>query len=130
LISNRSPFVHHKLGAGHRVGIIGVGGLGHVGLQFAIKLGCHTVGISTSADKAKEIMSFGAHGFINSSDAKQMKDAAGTFDFLLSTISSGGINWDQYLDLLDTGTDMRLLNTTIMYADAVVLHKQTVNYVY
>jgi D-arabinose 1-dehydrogenase-like Zn-dependent alcohol dehydrogenase len=54
-----SPFVHHKITSKHRVGIIGVGGLGHLGVQFAVKHGCHTTGISTSANKKDEILAFG-----------------------------------------------------------------------
>jgi D-arabinose 1-dehydrogenase-like Zn-dependent alcohol dehydrogenase len=42
-----SPFVHHKLGPKHRVGIVGVGGLGHLAVQFGVKFGCHTTGMST-----------------------------------------------------------------------------------
>jgi D-arabinose 1-dehydrogenase-like Zn-dependent alcohol dehydrogenase len=103
VVLNRSPFVHHKMGPGKRVGIIGVGGLGHLAVQFSVKLGCHTTAISTSADKAKEVAKFGAQSFININDSKQVKDAAGTFDFLLSTIAADNINWDQYLDLLDNG---------------------------
>jgi uncharacterized zinc-type alcohol dehydrogenase-like protein len=91
------------MGPGKRVGIVGVGGLGHLAVQFAVKLGCHTTAISTSADKVKETAKFGAHAFLNVNDAKQMKEAANSFDFLLSTISANGVNWDQYLDLLDSG---------------------------
>jgi D-arabinose 1-dehydrogenase-like Zn-dependent alcohol dehydrogenase len=95
-----SPLVHNKVKAGDKVGIIGVGGLGHLALQFAVKLGCHTVGISTSNNKAKEILGYGAQGFLSVADEKEMKAQEGTFDFLLSTISANGIDWDQYLKLL------------------------------
>ena len=61
---DRSPFVHHKVKAGDKVGIIGVGGLGHVALQFAVKLGYSTFGISTSADKSSFVTQYGA-GFVN-----------------------------------------------------------------
>jgi uncharacterized zinc-type alcohol dehydrogenase-like protein len=103
MIDNRTPFVHNKVVASDRVGIIGVGGLGHVAIQFAVKLGCHTTCISTSADKAKDAARFGAQAFINVTDAKQMAAAAGTFDFLLCTISANGVNWDQYFNLLRPG---------------------------
>jgi D-arabinose 1-dehydrogenase-like Zn-dependent alcohol dehydrogenase len=94
-----SPFVHHKLGSNHRVGIIGVGGLGHLAIQFGAKLGCHVTGISTSADKKDEVLSFGAKSFININDAKDVTAATGTFDFLLATISAEGIDWMKYINL-------------------------------
>jgi D-arabinose 1-dehydrogenase-like Zn-dependent alcohol dehydrogenase len=75
-ITTWSPFVHHKITSKHRVGIIGVGGLGHIGLQFSVKLGAHTTGISTSNNKRDEVLRFGAQAFINSSDEKDMKAAA------------------------------------------------------
>jgi D-arabinose 1-dehydrogenase-like Zn-dependent alcohol dehydrogenase len=50
-----APFMHNKIGPEHKVGIIGVGGLGHLAIQFGVKLGCHTTGISTSPDKEREI---------------------------------------------------------------------------
>jgi D-arabinose 1-dehydrogenase-like Zn-dependent alcohol dehydrogenase len=61
------------------------------------------IGISTSSDKKAEVLGFGAQGFLNMNDAKEVAAAAGTFNFLLSTISADGINWDKYLDLLATG---------------------------
>lgn len=94
------PFVTHKIKAGDKVGIIGIGGLGHIALQWASKLGCHVTAISSSADKAEEAKKFGAQAFLSSSDAKAMQEANGTFDFLLSTVSANGVNWTSYLWLL------------------------------
>jgi uncharacterized zinc-type alcohol dehydrogenase-like protein len=91
--------VHHKINATHRVGIIGVGGLGHLAVKFAVKFGCHVTGISTSANKKDEILGFGAQAFLNMNEAKDVAAAAGTFDFLLSTISADGVDWNKYLDL-------------------------------
>jgi len=55
---------------GLKIGIIGIGGLGHMAIKFAAALGYQTYGISTSADKEAEVKSYGAHGFINSKDSK------------------------------------------------------------
>jgi uncharacterized zinc-type alcohol dehydrogenase-like protein len=102
-ITTWSPFKHNKVKPTDRVGIIGVGGLGHLAVQFSVKFGCHTTGISTSANKKAEILGFGAQEFLDVSDAKQLVAAEKTFDFLISTIGSNGINWDMYLNLLRPG---------------------------
>jgi D-arabinose 1-dehydrogenase-like Zn-dependent alcohol dehydrogenase len=104
-----APFVQNKIKAGDRVGVIGLGGLGHLAIQIAVKMGCHTVGISTSASKAKEILSYGAQAFINSNDSKEMSAAAGTLDFVITTVAAPGVNWDAYLDLLRSGMSLSLV---------------------
>jgi len=97
-----SPLVHHKITAQHRVGIVGLGGLGHLAIKFASHFSCSVTGISTSANKKDEALAFGAHAFLDMSDAKAVAEAAGSFDFLLSTISAEGVNWNSYLNLLAT----------------------------
>jgi len=98
-VTTWTPFVRYGVTIGSKVGIVGLGGLGHVGLQFAVKMGCDTYAISTSPSKAEEAKGYGA-GFINSKEAKDLEAHKGSFDFLLSTISANGVNWNQYLDLL------------------------------
>ena len=63
-----SPLKHFGAGPGKKVGIIGIGGLGHLGLKFARALGAEVFAISTSASKEKEALSLGAHHFINTTD--------------------------------------------------------------
>jgi uncharacterized zinc-type alcohol dehydrogenase-like protein len=64
-----SPFVRYNINAKHRVGIIGVGGLGHLGVQFAVKHGCRTTGISTSSDKKREVLAYGnSHRYLHTSN--------------------------------------------------------------
>lgn len=98
-ITTWSPFCQHKIGKGHRVGIVGIGGLGHIAIQFGNKRGCHVTALSRSIDKEEECKSLGAHAFLVTKDAAQMNAAAGTFDFLLSTVSAD-IDWTPYLTLL------------------------------
>jgi D-arabinose 1-dehydrogenase-like Zn-dependent alcohol dehydrogenase len=102
-LTSWSPFIHNKVKAGDRVGIIGVGGLGHLAIQFGVKMGCEVYGISTSANKAEEIKKYGARGIIVSTNATEMVAAANSFDFILSTIEHDNINWDSYLNLLRPG---------------------------
>jgi uncharacterized zinc-type alcohol dehydrogenase-like protein len=71
-----------------RVGVIGIGGLGHLGLQFARAFGCEVTAFSTSADKETEAKELGAHNFVNSRDSAALKAAAGSLDLILSTVSA------------------------------------------
>ncbi|XXQ38937.1 Enoyl reductase (ER) domain-containing protein [Plasmodiophora brassicae] len=98
-----SPFVTHSIGKGSVVGVIGIGGLGHIAIQIAHARGCQTTAISTSPDKADEARRLGADHFLNAKDPTEMALGANTFDFLLSTISADGIDWTPYLNLLRPG---------------------------
>jgi len=71
-----------------RVGVVGIGGLGHLGLQFARAFGCEVTAFSTSADKEAEAKELGAHNFVNSRDSAALKAAAGSLDLILSTVSA------------------------------------------
>jgi uncharacterized zinc-type alcohol dehydrogenase-like protein len=71
-----------------RVGVIGIGGLGHMGLQFARAFGCEVTAFSTSKDKETEARSLGAHHFVNTRDTGEVKAVAGSFDLILSTVSA------------------------------------------
>ena len=95
-----SPLKRLGGGAGSRVGVVGIGGLGHLGVQFSKALGHKVTAISHSPDKEEFARKLGADEFLNSGDAKAMEEAANSLDFLLVTISAN-INWDQYLSLLD-----------------------------
>ena len=73
---------------GHKVGIIGIGGLGHVALQFAAAMGfCEVVAISRTPSKEAEARSFGANSFLITEDSAAMAAAAGSFDMVLNTVS-------------------------------------------
>eukprot|EP00466_Bigelowiella_natans_P013239 jgi/Bigna1/75314/fgenesh1_pg.34_\ len=110
-ITTWTPFVHNKVRSGQKVGICGFGGLGHMAVQFAAKMGCKTYVITRSPNKKKEAEKFGATGFIISADEmlysndttlpeKQMHSHARSFDFLLSTISGDGVVYEDFFKLL------------------------------
>jgi uncharacterized zinc-type alcohol dehydrogenase-like protein len=82
-----------------KVGVIGVGGLGHVALQYAKAFGCEVTAFSTSPGKEKDAKAFGANHFINTKDPGQMEAAAGTLDYILSTVSAD-LDWGGYLNAL------------------------------
>lgn len=70
-----------------RVGVVGIGGLGHLALQFARVFGSEVTAFSTSRDKEAEALSLGAHAFVNTRDTSALKKLAGCFDLILSTVS-------------------------------------------
>lgn len=98
-VTTYSPLKHWKVGPGQRVGIIGLGGLGHMGVKFAHALGAHVVMITTSPGKGQDAKKLGAHEVLISKDADAMAEAAGSFDFLLNTIPVGH-DTDPYMSLL------------------------------
>jgi uncharacterized zinc-type alcohol dehydrogenase-like protein len=71
-----------------RVGVVGIGGLGHLGLQFARAFGCEVTAFSTSKDKEKEARELGAHHFVNTRENGEIKKAVGSLDLILSTVSA------------------------------------------
>lgn len=97
-ITTFSPLKRHCR-PGMAVGIIGLGGLGHIAVQIASKMGCAVSAISTTEAKREEAVEFGATGFIVSSDAEQMTAAKGTLDVILNT-AAGVAGLDSYLSLL------------------------------
>lgn len=82
-----------------RVGIIGIGGLGHMALQFARAFGAEVTAFSTSKDKEVEAKSLGAHHFVQTRDAGAIKKLAGCFDLLLSTVNADQ-DWPTYINAL------------------------------
>ena len=85
---------------GRRVGIVGIGGLGHMAIQFAAKMGAETFAISRGANKMSFCKELGADGFINSSDSEEMAAHAGKFHYLLFCISGGDIDINHYTGLM------------------------------
>ncbi len=87
-ITTYSPMRHWKVGKGQKVGVVGLGGLGHMGVKFAKALGANVVLFTTSANKAEDARRLGADEVVVSKDATQMRKHAGTFNFILDTASA------------------------------------------
>lgn len=98
-ITTYSPLKHWNIGVGHKVGIIGLGGLGHMGVKFAHAMGAKVVMITTSPEKGKDAKKLGADEVLLSTDKSAMKAAQNSFDFLLNTIPVGH-DTDPYMELL------------------------------
>lgn len=107
-ITTWSPLSHWNVKKGDKVGIIGLGGLGHMGVKFAHALGAHVVMITTSPEKGKDAKALGAHDVLVSKNADDMKKHQGSFDFILNTIPVGH-DMDPYLGLLKIDATMVLV---------------------
>lgn len=98
-ITTYSPLRHWKAGPGKKVGIVGLGGLGHMGLKIAHAMGAYTVLFTTSAGKADDARRLGADEVIISTNADQMGQHADSFDFILDTVAAEHAI-DPYLNML------------------------------
>src|SRR3954453_23530652 len=87
-ITTYSPMRHWGVGEGKKVGIVGLGGLGHMGVKFARAFGAHVVVFTTSPNKTEDALRLGAHEVVVSKNAGEMKRHAGSFDFTLDTVSA------------------------------------------
>ncbi|KAG6583135.1 NADP-dependent alcohol dehydrogenase C 2 [Phytophthora cinnamomi] len=95
-----TPLKQEGVKAGDRVGVIGIGGLGHIAIQFIRALGATPVAFSRSSKKETEIRSLGAEEFFDLSDPEQQKKAEGSVDFLLLTADASNMPYDLYLSLV------------------------------
>lgn len=98
-ITTYSPIRHFKVSKGQRVGVVGLGGLGHMGVKFAASLGAHVTVFSTSSEKEKDARRFGAKAFVNTTKPGVFKKYEKQFDFILDTVSAPH-NMNDYLGLL------------------------------
>jgi uncharacterized zinc-type alcohol dehydrogenase-like protein len=94
-----TPMVQYGVTATMRVAVVGVGGLGHLAVQFLAKMGCEVTAISSTHDKDTEAEKLGATKFIATKGTNELKKAAGSFDFILSTVSAD-VPWAEYLTAL------------------------------
>lgn len=98
-ITTYSPLRHWGVKAGQKVGIVGLGGLGHMGVKFARAFGAHTVVFTTSPNKKDDALRLGAHEVVVSKNADEMAAHAGSFDFILDTVAASH-NLDAFVNLL------------------------------
>ncbi len=87
-ITTYSPMHHWGVTTGKKVGVVGLGGLGHMGVKFAHALGAHTVVFTTSPGKKEDALRLGADEVVLSRNANEMKAHAGSFDFILDAVSA------------------------------------------
>jgi uncharacterized zinc-type alcohol dehydrogenase-like protein len=98
-ITTYSPLRHWKVGPGQKVGIVGLGGLGHMGVKLAHALGAHVVLFTTSPGKVADELRLGAHEVVVSKTADEMRKHTNSFDFILDAVSANH-DINAYLSLL------------------------------
>lgn len=107
-ITTYSPLKYWKIGKGHKVAVLGLGGLGHMAVKFASSFGAYVTVLSGSANKKESALSLGANQFVLTSSNEEMKKAALSFDFLIDTVSAKH-DYNTYLNLLRKEGTMILL---------------------
>lgn len=100
-ITTYSPLRHWRVGQGHKVGVLGLGGLGHMAVKFASAFGAEVTMLSTSPSKEADAKRLGAHRFVLTSQREQTKAMRGYFDFIIDTVSAPH-DYNLYLSMLKT----------------------------
>jgi len=98
-ITTYSPLRHWRVGPGSKVGIVGIGGLGHMGIKLAHAMGAETVAFTTSEGKRQDALALGADAVVVSRNKAEMKAHAGSFDFIIDTVAASH-DLDAYTRLL------------------------------
>ena len=107
-ITTYSPLRHWGVGKGKKVGIVGLGGLGHMGVKFAHALGAHVVVFSTSPNKKDDALRLGADEVVISKNANEMEKHVGSFDFILDAVSADH-DINAYINLLSRDGNLTLV---------------------
>lgn len=100
-ITTYSPLRHWKVGKGHKLAVLGLGGLGHMAVKFGVSFGAEVTVLSTSPSKEQDARKLGAHNFVVTTDEAQLAAARNSFDFILDTVSAEH-DLNLYLSLLKT----------------------------
>ena len=94
-----NPIVQNNVQPTDHVGVIGIGGLGHLALAFLNKWGCEVTAFTSSDSKREEALKLGAHKIVNTRDKEQLKKIAGSLNFVLSTVNAT-LDWNEYIGTL------------------------------
>jgi alcohol dehydrogenase (NADP+) len=128
-ITTYSPLRHWKVGKGHRLGVIGLGGLGHMAVKFGAAFGAEVTVFSTSPNKAKDAAQLGAHHFVATRDPSAIDALSGKFDFLLNTVSAPH-DINRYLQLLGRNGTMMVVGvppeSTTLSAFALIGRRRSI----
>ena len=97
-----APLIRHQVSGNARLGVTGIGGLGHLAIQYGRALGCHVIAFSTSSDKEAEAIQFGASDFVDTSQSGALATRANSYDFILCT-ATADLPWIEYITALRPG---------------------------
>lgn len=106
------PFLTYGVRPTDRVGVVGIGGLGHMALKFAAAWGCEVTAFTSSATKTDEAKSFGAHRIVSSRDSRELAAAAGTLDLLLVTVNAP-LDWATLIKTLRPDGRMHVVGAVL-----------------
>jgi uncharacterized zinc-type alcohol dehydrogenase-like protein len=107
-----SPLREFGIAPTARVGVVGIGGLGHMALKFCRAWGCEVTAFTTSPDKADEARSFGAHHVVSTHDPDALKALSGRFDLVLDTVNAP-LDWNAYLGTLAPGGRLHVVGAVL-----------------
>lgn len=103
-----NPIIQNNIKATDHVGVVGIGGLGHMALKFLKSWGCKVTAFSTSPNKEEEARGYGAHHFIDSRNSEDVKQLSNRFDMILVT-SNVELDWDAYIGTLRPGGKLHIV---------------------
>lgn len=107
-----NPLMQFEVNPTDHVAVIGIGGLGHMALEFLNAWGCEVTAFTSSEAKRKEALKLGAHYTLNSRDAKEIQSAAGRFDMILSTVNVK-LDWNAYINTLKPKGRLHIVGATL-----------------
>jgi uncharacterized zinc-type alcohol dehydrogenase-like protein len=107
-----NPFVQLDVKPTDKVGVIGIGGLGHLALQFADSWGCEVTAFTSDLSKRDELKNLGADYIVNSTDSEELKKLCGKFDLIISTVNVS-LDWQTYMDALAPKGKLHIVGATL-----------------
>lgn len=114
-----NPLVQFDIPPTAKVAVIGIGGLGHIALQFLKAWGCDVTAFTSSERKKTEALTMGAHHVLDTSDASALQNAAGRFDFIISTVNVK-LDWNAYISTLAPKGRLHFVGATLEPLDIAV----------
>ncbi len=114
-----NPLIQFSVKPTDRVAVIGIGGLGHMALQFLNAWGCQVTAFTSSETKKKEALELGAHQTLNSRDPGEIKAAAGYFDLIISTVNVK-LDWNEYIQTLKPRGRLHYVGATLEPLDLTI----------
>ena len=114
-----TPIVEFNINHNHKVGVIGIGGLGHLAVKFYKALGCHVTAFTSSKDKDQPIFNMGADKIISSTDKNEIQKYISSFDFIISTVNVK-LDWNLYLSIIKPRGRLHFVGAVLEKIDASV----------
>lgn len=125
-----NPLVQFNIEPTAKVGVIGIGGLGHMALQFLNAWGCEVTAFTSSESKHQEALDLGAHNILNSKSSDELEAAAGKFDVILSTVNVK-LEWNLYLSTLKPKGRLHFVGATLEPLDinafALIMQQRSIS---